>query len=102
MAWRDFIEKLTGRRAAYQRTFLGANGKPHLDAEVVLRDLHRFCKIGGAGIVVSPVTRTTDPFATHYRAGLRDAYLRIAAHIGMTEADLNILEKTHVEDETQT
>jgi hypothetical protein len=76
----------SARRLAYQRTFCGDGTTPHLSGERVLADLRRFAHIDSGGIVVSPVTRTTDPYATCYRAGLRDMYLRIAAHLGIDEA----------------
>ena len=79
---------LPRKRAAYQRTFNGVNNTtPHLDGQVVLEDLRRFARIDDGGIVVSPVQRMTDPFATCYRAGLRDMYLRIAKMLGVDEAD---------------
>jgi hypothetical protein len=74
-------------KAAYQRTFCGDGVAPHKDAELVLADLRRFAHIDDGGIVVSPVTRTTDSHATCYRAGLRDAYLRLALMLGLGEAD---------------
>jgi hypothetical protein len=74
------------RKLAYQRTFCGEGTKPHVNAERVLADLRRFAHIDSGGIVVSPVSRQTDPYATCYRAGLRDMYLRIAKHLGLSEA----------------
>lgn len=76
------------RRAAYRGTFFGDGAGPHLNAEVVLADLRKFAHIDAGGIVVSPITRMTDPHATCYRAGLRDMYLRICAHLGLEEAQV--------------
>lgn len=75
------------RKVAYQQTFCGEGTKPHMSGERVLADLRRFAHIDDGGIVVSPVTRTTDPYASCYRAGLRDMYLRIARHLGLDEAN---------------
>lgn len=93
----DIRELFRRKRAAYRHTFLGPDGKPHPEAAVVLNDLKRACGINRGGIVVSPVTRITDPHATMYRAGMRDVYLRIAKYIGLDETDLE--EDTHVDDQ---
>jgi hypothetical protein len=77
------------RRLAYQRTFNGAGNKtPHLDGQIVLEDLRKQARIDDGGLVVSPVTRTTDSHATCYRAGYRDAYLRIARMLGLDESSV--------------
>ena len=78
----------SARKLAYQRTFCGDGVTPHVNGERVLADLRRFCHVDTAGIVVSPVNKQTDPFATCYRAGLRDAYMRIALHLGIAEAQV--------------
>ncbi len=74
------------RAVAYRRTFFGDTQAPHINGEKVLADLRRFAHIDDGGIVVSPVQRMTDPYATCYRAGLRDMYLRIVGHLGLDEA----------------
>jgi hypothetical protein len=76
------------KRAAYQRTFFGDFKKPHPHAAIVLGDLKRFCGVNRGGIVMSPVTRTADPIATAYRAGMRDVYLRIALYLELDETDI--------------
>ena len=73
------------KRLAYIRTFCGDDGRPHAEGLRVLADLRRFCGIAKGGIVVSPVSRVTDPYATIYRAALRDVYLRIAGMIDLDE-----------------
>lgn len=81
-------ERLNRRRLAYLRTFMGANEKLHPNAEIVLADLKRFCGINRGGIVVSPISRTVDPYATAYRAGMRDVYLRVAKFLDLQETDI--------------
>lgn len=76
------------KQLAYQRTFLDGQGSLHLEAVRVMTDLKRFCGINRGGIVVSPVTRVVDPYATAYRAGQRDTYLRIAKFLGLDETDI--------------
>lgn len=73
------------KRLAYQGTFLGPNGKPHPPAAEVLGDLKRFCGINKGGLVVSPIGRVVDPYATIYRAAQRDVYLRIIEFLELDE-----------------
>lgn len=82
------MERIKRKQLAYLNTLCDGTGKPHPNAAILLRDLKRFCGINKGGIVVSPITRTVDPYATVYRAGMRDVYLRIAAMINLDETDI--------------
>lgn len=75
------------KRWAYIRTFCGPDGKPHPEAARVLADLRTFCGINKGGLVISPIGRMVDPYATIYRAAMRDVYLRIALMIEVDETD---------------
>lgn len=81
-----FDELIHRKRLAYHRTFLGPDGKPGPAQADVLADLKRAAGINKGGIVISPISRTVDPYATAYRAGQRDLYLRIAKFLGLDEA----------------
>jgi hypothetical protein len=83
---RNILEIIHRKRAAYIQTFLDATGKPHQNAEIVLKDLRRVAGIDKGGIVISPVTRTVDPLATAYRAGQRDVYLRVVKFLALDGA----------------
>ena len=83
-----FLQRLQGKRLAYLQCFLGADGKLNPAASRVMADLKRFCGINRGGIVVSPISRMVDPYATAYRAGQRDTYLRISKFIGLDETDI--------------
>lgn len=80
---KNILELIHRKRAAYIQTFLDATGKPHQNAEIVLKDLRRVAGIDKGGIVVSPISRTVDPMATAYRAGQRDMYLRMVKFLGL-------------------
>lgn len=82
------MARIHRKRLAYLNTLCDGTGKPHPNAAAMLRDLKRFCGINKGGIVVSPISRTVDPYATMYRAGLRDAYLRIIGMINLDETDI--------------
>ncbi|MES1993148.1 MAG: hypothetical protein V4457_05980 [Pseudomonadota bacterium] len=90
-----FQQILQRKRLAYVHVFLGPNGRPNPEAAIVLADLKRLAGINRGGIVISPITRTVDPYATAYRAGLRDAYLRIMKFTSLEEA-----EEIHHDDST--
>jgi len=81
-------ERLERMRLAYVHTFCGELSDPHPEAQRVLADLRRFCGITKGGLVVSPVSKTVDPFATIYRAALRDVYLRIAGFLALDDKTL--------------
>lgn len=95
-SWQQLLHR---RRLAYVRTFCDDEGKPHLEAQRVLRDLKRFCGINKGGIVVSPVSRTVDSHATTYRAGMRDVYLRIAKMLDLDETDLEDIDEHERSDD---
>ena len=80
-----FLAKLQRKKRAYQAVYLDGHGSPNPMAAIVLSDLKRFCGINRGGIVVSPISRTVDPYATAYRAGQRDVYLRIVKMIDLDE-----------------
>ena len=75
------------KRQAYRRALCGDLKTPHLDGQIILEDLRKLARIDSGGLVVSPTQQMTDPYATIYRAGLRDMYLRIVQMLGLTEAD---------------
>lgn len=84
----DLRERFRRKHAAYSRTFCDANGKLHPNALTVLGDLEKFSGMHKGGIVVSPVSRVTDPYATAYRAGMRDVVLRIKKFLGPEAAKI--------------
>lgn len=85
MNLREYLQR---RRLAYQQLFFGDRSGLLPDAEIVLKDLRRFCGINKGGIVKSRITGVVDPYATAYRAGQRDVFLRIAGYLGLDEAQL--------------
>lgn len=80
------VRGLFSPRAHYQLTFQGSLNRPHPPGQEVLADLRRLAGMDSGGIVNSPISRSVDPYATCYRAGLRDAYLRIVKFLDMSEA----------------
>lgn len=81
-------ERLLRVKQAYERTFFGEGSEPHPEAQRVLADLRRACGMTKGGIVISPKSGIVDPHATMYRAGMRDAYLRIAGFLALDDKSL--------------
>lgn len=82
------LQLIHRKKLAYANTFRDAQGGIAPYAQTVLADLKRYCGINRGGLVISPVSRLTDPYATAYRAGQRDVYLRIAKMLGLDETDI--------------
>lgn len=84
---RLLLRALFSPRPAYELLFR-MSGRRMLNpaAHIVLEDLRHLCKFHTGGLVVSPVTRVTDPLATAYRDGMRDMYIRIATFAGVDTA----------------
>lgn len=84
----DRIQKILNRRQAYRRMFLGNDGKLTKDAELVINDLARFCRLHRSTSVISLTTRQTDVPATFQAEGRREVILRILGHLHVDDADL--------------
>ena len=84
----DRIQKVLNRRQAYRRIFFGDDGKLTRDAEIVLNDLARFCRLHRSTTIISTVSRQTDVPATFQAEGRREVILRILGHLHVDDADL--------------
>lgn len=94
-------ETLRAKRKAYRNTFYGDGDKPHPAGIAVLADLKRFCRVNRGGLVISPVSKMTDPYATAYQAGLRDAFERIRLMLAIDDTTITE-DSNHVQDQTET
>ena len=77
--------RIASRRRAYRAVLLAQDGQPTMDAAVLLADLKRFCHAQTSTFVPG------DPHASAFREGRREVWLRIAAHLNMSEADVSRL-----------
>jgi hypothetical protein len=82
------LTRILRRRQAYRRLFFDGTGQLSQDAELVLGDLARFCRLNRSTSVVSMVSRQTDVPATFQAEGRREALLRILGHLHVSDADL--------------
>ncbi len=75
------ISRILNRKRAYRRLFLDEDGKPNVDAEVVLADLKKFCRAMSSTAMVSPISKTVDPMAMAMAEGRREVWNRLMAHL---------------------
>lgn len=96
---RAHLKRLLSRSTAYQRTFLGDDGKPDADAAIVLADLKRFCYVERTTAKVSLTTQTIDPLAMAFAEGRREVWMRIAGFLHLDDATIRNLTEPHQEDD---
>jgi hypothetical protein len=98
---RAHLKRLLSRSTAYQRTFLGDDGKPDADAAIVLADLKRFCYVERTTAKVSLTTQTIDPLAMAFAEGRREVWMRIAGFLHLDDATIrNLTEPTQEDDKS--
>jgi hypothetical protein len=71
------------KRPAYELLFKGGGHALLPMSRIVLGDLRHVSRFQRGGLVISPISRMTDPLATAYRDGQRDLYIRILLMIGL-------------------
>lgn len=71
------------RQPAYRKTFDNPEGRK------VLADLRRFCR------ATTPTANVDNVYATYLLEGRREVFLRILAHLSLTEEDvIKLVEET--------
>lgn len=81
----DQIARILRRRSAYRRVFWTGTS-PNQDQEAVLADLHKFCRADEPTVRVS--NGNIDTNAMLLAEGRREVWLRINAHLKLSDADL--------------
>lgn len=81
-------EKLLELHNAYRRLFLNDDGKLKPDAEVVMKELMKFCRWWTSTTTVSPSTRTVDPYASFQAEGRREVMARILERLYIDDSIL--------------
>lgn len=99
MSLREHISRLWNLRTAFRRVFLGQNGKPTRDAEVVLLELRRFCY--GAKPTLKQGAQGLDVHASIAAAARQEVYFRVIDMLNLDDSDLRAMERrVHLEDTT--
>lgn len=88
--------RIINRKRAYRRTFLNQDGKPLPDAEAVLADLRRFCRVTSSTAVVSPISKSIDPIAMAMAEGRREVWNRIVAHLYLEDKTVLSLQEPDI------
>lgn len=83
----DLVWRRKRVRNAYRATFLGADGKPHAQAQIVLADLSRAARYGNTIMVVGQ-NGQVDPYASMCAEGMRALLERIRLYCAIDDADL--------------
>lgn len=96
---RAFIKRLLSRKSAYQRTFLGDDNRPHVDAVIVLADLKRFCYIERTTAKVSMTTQSIDPLAMAFAEGRREVFMRLVGFLNLDDSTINRITEPTQEDD---
>ena len=90
---KDVIRRLQRRKGAYRACFLGENGQPTVSGERALADLRRFCRGGQSPVVVSPVSRVVDPYASAVAAGRQEVYQYLLRQLYLSDDFVTRLEE---------
>lgn len=83
----DLIWRRRRVRNAYRATFLGNDGKPHPQAQIVFADLARAARHGNSIMVVGG-NGQVDPLASMVAEGQRALLERIRLYCAIDDADL--------------
>lgn len=83
--------KVFARRMAYQRLFFADAQRLSPDAEIILKDLARFCRAHRSTAVFSQLRGTLDPLASARADGRREVYLRIVENLYLDDRFLTNL-----------
>lgn len=80
------------RRQAYRRKFLRDDGRAlDVDAEVILADLAKFCRLHKSTAIYAPLRGVIDPIASARADGRREVILRILEHLHLDDRHLTNL-----------
>ena len=77
--------KLQDRRMAYRAVFESPGGDLNPMAQIVMRDLAKYCYANKPTLKVSHITQQSDPTAMAFAEGRRDVYNRISAMLNLTD-----------------
>jgi hypothetical protein len=94
----QIIASLYRKRDAYKRLFLDSDGKLRKDAEIVIRDLRRYCRRGGI-IGYRDSLGRVDPLSMANANGRREVYDRIARYLYLDDRAEVRLEAGENEDD---
>jgi hypothetical protein len=92
VAQKLYFSLLRGKRDAFRRLFLGADGLPTNDGHEFLSEMRRFC-FGGKSTVLRGKDGAVDQFASIAAAARQEVYFRILETIDLSERKLVAMER---------
>lgn len=98
MSLKSLYRRTINRRGVYRRLFM-KDDKLTPDAEAFFADLSRFCRFKTSTLIVSPIARQTDAFATLQAEGRREVFLRMISHLKVDDSDLLKLQDEVINDD---
>lgn len=103
MTWNEGVERLKQRLHrrvfAYRALFKTPGGSLGPAAEIVMKDLARYCYASKPTLKVSPITGSTDPLAMAFAEGRRDVFNRITALCELTDEQIQRIANAKGNDE---
>ena len=88
------------RASSYRALFLNADKDLGQAADVVMRDLARYCRSNTTSLQYSRITGMADPIATAFAEGRRDVYNHILGQLRLTNERIEqIATETRPQDE---
>lgn len=87
----DYVRRIRTLRTAFRACFLGANGKPTDQGEIVLAELRRFCH--GNRPTLKTGLNGIDPHASIAAAARQEVFFRITAMLNLDDSDINRMQE---------
>lgn len=84
MSWMEIANRRLRKGSAYKECFNGQGGKLTDSGSIVMEDLARFCY--GTKTTAIATSNGIDPIASAQAEGRRQVYLRIMAHLHMSDS----------------
>lgn len=91
--------KLQTRASSYQALFVRPGKTLAPAAEVVLKDLARYCYANKPTLKVSQVTQQADPISMAFAEGRRDVFNRIVALCNLTDDQIARIANARANDD---
>lgn len=91
MGVKDYVRRLFHLRTAFRACFLGADGRPTSQGEIVLAELRRFCH--GNRPTIKSGLHGIDSHASIAAAARQEVFFRITAMLNLDDSDINRMQE---------
>lgn len=87
----DYVRRMRAMRQAFRQCFLGADGRPTTQGEIVLAELRRFCH--GNRPTIKSGLHGIDSHASIAAAARQEVFFRITAILKLDDTDINRMQE---------